>query len=440
MASGEGLEILAGQSRLRGLTPKIKSTLALCRDLLSRNLPDQEQAKGDIGVYDNHWSFVVPFEYGMDTWEEFEDSPFLVHTQPQIYSFLQDSLLPLLKGGEPTRPIDLVSLVKVVILPDQFGQTAWHRFVVRDVIRAFMEKPKQLSWEAWCTKVDLCAELLQSAELFGADMDDLGDEHGIFKSEVRLPPTSAEHWAWEFGRVAAMWPMVDKTVVEDNFGSEYFDGWDNGLSALSLISAAQEPGDILVDRCWLGAFATWRSSPESEPDLIRMGEPTYPAFQLANDHLFWLMRLGYLDGVKRIGQRERQETTVDPSESDVLLLGPSKQIGRALLDLLAEAEQERANLIKNELVERLRRLMEDGAGAAEKESRLHETGDSGERLDLSDWIFRDPVEKVLFSLSSREAQVIKLRFGIGGEHPQTLEQVGQHVVALFKAPGGFWPV
>ena len=425
---------------MRGLTPKIKSTLALCRDLLSRNLPDQEQAKGDIGVYDNHWSFVVPFEYGMDTWEEFEDSPFLVHTQPQIYSFLQDSLLPLLKGGEPTRPIDLVSLVKVVILPDQFGQTAWHRFVVRDVIRAFMEKPKQLSWEAWCTKVDLCAELLQSAELFGADMDDLGDEHGIFKSEVRLPPTSAEHWAWEFGRVAAMWPMVDKTVVEDNFGSEYFDGWDNGLSALSLISAAQEPGDILVDRCWLGAFATWRSSPESEPDLIRMGEPTYPAFQLANDHLFWLMRLGYLDGVKRIGQRERQETTVDPSESDVLLLGPSKQIGRALLDLLAEAEQERANLIKNELVERLRRLMEDGAGAAEKESRLHETGDSGERLDLSGWIFRDPVEKVLFSLSSREAQVIKLRFGIGGEHPQTLEQVGQHVVALFKAPGGFWPV
>ena len=71
-------------------------------------------------------------------------------------------------------------------------------------------------------------------------------------------------------------------------------------------------------------------------------------------------------------------------------------------------------------------LMEDGAGAAEKESRLHETGDSGERLDLSDWIVRDHVEKVLFSLSSREAQVIKLRFGIGGEHPQTLEQVGQH--------------
>ena len=57
---------------LRGLTPRIENALALCRDLLAKNLPDQEQSKGDIGVYDNHWHVVVPFEYGMDTWEEFE--------------------------------------------------------------------------------------------------------------------------------------------------------------------------------------------------------------------------------------------------------------------------------------------------------------------------------------------------------------------------------
>ena len=71
-------------------------------------------------------------------------------------------------------------------------------------------------------------------------------------------------------------------------------------------------------------------------------------------------------------------------------------------------------------------LMEEDAGAVEKESGLHETADNGERINLGDWIVRDAVEKVLVSLSSREAQVIKLRFGIGGGHAQTLEQVGQH--------------
>ena len=71
-------------------------------------------------------------------------------------------------------------------------------------------------------------------------------------------------------------------------------------------------------------------------------------------------------------------------------------------------------------------LLEDDAGAVEKELTLHETADSVERMNLSSQITSDAVEKVLSSLSFREAQVIRLRFGIGGGSPQTLEQVGQH--------------
>ena len=338
---------------LRSVTPRIEKALTLCRDLLANNSPAKEQ--GDL-ISNNPWNIVVPLEYGMAPWEEFDYSPFLAPTQPQFYSFPQDSLLSLLKRGEPTRPIDVASFVNVIPSPGQFGQTAWHRFVVRDVIRAFMERPEQLCWEGWCSMVDLCAELLQSAELVGADIADLGDEHGIFKSDICFPPTSAEHWAWEFGRVAAMWPLVRKTVFEDDFGTEHFDGWDNGLSALSLISAAQEPGDALIDRCWLGAFATWRSAPEPEPSLIRIGEPTYPAYQLANDHLSWLMRLGYLDGVKRIGQREPPTPPANPSASDVLLLGSAEQIGLAMLDFQEKAAQEVKDRIKNELAESLGKM------------------------------------------------------------------------------------
>ena len=71
-------------------------------------------------------------------------------------------------------------------------------------------------------------------------------------------------------------------------------------------------------------------------------------------------------------------------------------------------------------------LGKDGAGAVERGLRLHETAGTGEPSDLSNWIARDAIERVLLSLSSREAQVIKLRFGIGSGHGQTLEQVGQH--------------
>ena len=76
--------------------------------------------------------------------------------------------------------------------------------------------------------------------------------------------------------------------------------------------------------------------------------------------------------------------------------------------------------------ESLDSLMEDGPEAIEKELAPHETSDNGELINLSNWMVKDAVEKVLLSLSPREAQVIKLRFGIGGGHAQTLEQVGQH--------------
>ena len=71
-------------------------------------------------------------------------------------------------------------------------------------------------------------------------------------------------------------------------------------------------------------------------------------------------------------------------------------------------------------------LIEDDVSALEQELMLHETADSVERMNLSSRLTSDTVDKVLSSLSSREARVIRLRFGIGGGSSQTLEQVGQH--------------
>ena len=76
--------------------------------------------------------------------------------------------------------------------------------------------------------------------------------------------------------------------------------------------------------------------------------------------------------------------------------------------------------------ESLDMLLQDCPDAVEEGSRVPEAVGAGELISLSDQIARrDVVKKILRSLSYREARVIKLRFGIGGEDAQTLEQIGQ---------------
>lgn len=71
-------------------------------------------------------------------------------------------------------------------------------------------------------------------------------------------------------------------------------------------------------------------------------------------------------------------------------------------------------------------LIENDAGVVEQELTLHDAEASMESMNLSNRITSDAVERVLSSLPFREAEVIRLRFGIGGASPQTLERVGQH--------------
>ena len=74
----------------------------------------------------------------------------------------------------------------------------------------------------------------------------------------------------------------------------------------------------------------------------------------------------------------------------------------------------------------LESLLENRNGTIENQLLLHEPPGSVQLKHLSNRMISDAIEKVLSTLSDREAQIIKLRFGIGGDASQTLEQVGQH--------------
>ena len=303
---------------LKRLKPRIESGLKLSREVLVKSLPGSARNGGDV---DRVWFAFIPREYGMEPWTELADSALLACDMFGM-CFVRDAVLLQLKQQGP---IDLNTLAREfgssASRADSFVErsTAWHRFVVHDAIRAFLEKPKRLEWEEWCGLVDICAELMQSAEpTTESPMGSLDDEWTP-TSELRVSPTSAEYWAWEFGRVAAMWPLVDKPNSDSHI-SDYLHGWPNGLAALSLLLGARVPDEELVDRCWTGAAVA--STLKSESGW----HSAYPDDQSASNPLFWLMRLGFLHGSRRVESSEAVLPTrsVEPPDADMFLLGTLK--------------------------------------------------------------------------------------------------------------------
>ena len=337
---------------LRCMSPRIKNGLQSCHDLLVRNLPKQT---GESTVICEEWTLysLIPHEYGMQPWGELTGSRFLKCAEYGT-CFVSDLYLLWLKQQKPTGRIKLNSLIERVgervDLIEKFGEhaTAWHRFVVADAIHDFLEEPNRLEWEEWCVLVDLCSELMQSAE---SATESLLEDVWTPTSQIPLSPKSTEYWAWEFGRVAAMWPLVDKTTF-DSHESEYFYDWPNGLAALSLQLGASTSDDDLFDRCWTGAAVA--SGLKSESGW----HSAYPGDQSPSDHLFWLMRLGFLHGSRRVESSELvlPARPVEPSESHALLLGSYGELGRAIEEAKAAAEQEREGRIHDELAERLGRV------------------------------------------------------------------------------------
>ena len=332
---------------LKGLKPRIESGLELCRQLLVKNLPDSAQTAYNI---DLAWIYVIPREYGMEPWVELQDSGLLKCDVLGI-CFVRDILLFQLKQQEPTKRIELSTLAR------EFGDsdsringfversTAWHRFVVRDAIRAFLEDPRRIEWEEWCAVVDLCSELMRSAvPTTESTLEDIWTP----TSEVHFSPTSTEYWAWEFGRVASMWPLVNKTTF-DSHESEYFYDWPNGLAALSLQLGASGSDEDLFDRCWTGAAVASGFKSESG------WHSAYPDQQSPSDHLFWLMRLGFLHGSRRVESSEPvlPARSVEPSDADILLLGNQEQLARVIREALRGQEPDEEKCIRDDLTEKL---------------------------------------------------------------------------------------
>lgn len=241
----------------------------------------------------------------------------------------------------------------------------WHRKFVTDLIDGIVASPSDLTWENWELALNLCGWLIENSHFMDRELWELTDEeHGDFGTSLNLPVDCKEHWAWEFGRIAALWPFVDKDILKE----EWFDlvsGWPNGLAAFSLI--APHDGAIKDDAeyLWLGAGAAWDNHRRDNFGRTWASELSNNTTDLS---LHWLSQLGYLDGTRKLNQGltdgAATKTQLTPAFSNELsaLIGDSassleppaiEQLAERLSDSLANREAQREIDARQEIYARL---------------------------------------------------------------------------------------
>ncbi len=253
--------------------------------------------------------------------------------------------------------------------------STWHRHFLMQLIAGTLASPSELPWDEWVRALDLCAGLMEINGFLDRFYFETGDaEPRDFDTSPELPIDSKEHWAWEFGRIAALWPIVDKAPLEEDWLEAVWD-WPNGLFALSLIAPQVDAAKGNSEYLWLGILSSWGNH---ERDDFGRTWPDEYGNRLTDLSLHWLSQLGYLDGTKKIGNLQETERStvsglvpVEPSnppgmaheEANALLVGRYKALGEANIRATEMAEQQRiidaAISVQEILGETWERLPED---------------------------------------------------------------------------------
>ena len=159
---------------------------------------------------------------------------------------------------------------------------------------------------------------------------------------IGAPATSIEFWAWQFGRVAALASSFD----DGAFDQQKFEGWGNGILALSLLLGSGRP--VEWKGRWAGAVVTCDDQTLEDAGALK-----------ATSHLYWLMHIGMLNAVRRLERQHPRAVTDNVMEqmgsegSEVLLLGNYAELGEAIKLAEEYAEQKRGEQATTELKEHL---------------------------------------------------------------------------------------
>ena len=228
---------------------------------------------------------------------------------------------------------------------------SWHRHFISALIDEVLNSRSDAIWEDWVRALDLCAWLMEEAQFMHEDIDELPEEaKDNYGTSLKLPVSSKEHWAWQFGRIAALWPALDQAMISDLWADLFWD-WPNGLAALSLIAPHLDAANNNSEYMWLGLLASWGNHKRDHFGRAWDGEAGNHTTDLS---LHWLSQLGYLDGTKRLGDIQETEMlktsgslppeyhgspTLLDDENSALLLGSHLELGKMIVAVQQEAER-----------------------------------------------------------------------------------------------------
>lgn len=342
----------AWTQELTDLRPRLRTGLDRCHEVL-RNTPV------DDDLIPLCWASFVPCVYGLEPWNDLKISPlFRFESSLDVVEDLR--VINLYSKGE------LGECSKTLFeSSERRNLTQWHRFLISHLIARALSDAEKLSLPGWFALVDLCANLVAYSEMDVYEYDD----SEVDKMEIGAPATSTEFWAWQFGRVAALGSLNPEDEVGDPLLiPERFEGWGNGLVALSLLLGAPKALDWLAERCWTGTLVTWPSgSPKDESSEERavgvvIGEPRDVTEVTANSHLYWLMRLGLLSGIAEIehhAESDRHLEVAQPEDAQEQRLGSHPELDELMVPAEEEARARGVEQATTKLKEHLGQLWDD---------------------------------------------------------------------------------
>ena len=361
--------------RLKQLRPRIERALRACPDLLEDYLVDDDKDNAPpLGSY---------FSDGWEVYREYDiSSPGKEASRGLLqYGFIFDLLFQSQRdnfraeGSEDANTY----LGFLARFRKMLGWTTltWHRHLTSAAIRELLDSPRTLKFFEWCAIVDMCAALMASAK----EKEDDWHDDTYPNSDPDISVTSPQHWAWEFGQVAATWPLIKLSEDEMDYGVviDAFIGWPSGFIAKALAYEAQllarpvEPIDR-EDIGWAEIYTGLTYGGSNAADHGAM--PRYPHEFQSGHQNYWLMRLGLLNGFSKLerewrGQWAENRPPEQPSVADsatppaatetannMLMVGPSSELGQAVIRAMEEVQRQRAEQNKSELVESLGELWE----------------------------------------------------------------------------------
>ena len=296
--------------------PKIASALDKCVDIVIEGISD---SAGDSEILTDSQvvRILLPRMYSATTLDRLErrnlfggklalDASFLLARAKETSQSDKES-----DGQADTGPTTglghLAGNLSLDIKPSIRSLPSWYWYRIGYQISECLRTADSITFAEWVDIVDFVADLMRQSEMEDDEWQDIDYERG---GEPPYPAWSSENWAWQFGRVVALFNLAEPDPESDSgelprdwgLDIDFIQNWDHGQAVQSLIAQGPRLGRLEdFSQLEAGLYAALDGRPDARDPTYDTNDALLPSNQLPSSRLYWIMRLGYIEGVDSIG-------------------------------------------------------------------------------------------------------------------------------------------